>query len=99
MAGASVSVENQRKIVCADFCQGNERFSRRQCVANCITFIMKSYLKRIEEFDRHDVNSVLIFGDTLYQKLRSDGHNQDFLHFADLPEFIVYHGRCFTIRG
>lgn len=22
MAGASVSVENQRKIVCADFCQG-----------------------------------------------------------------------------
>lgn len=53
MAGASVSVENQRKIVCADFCQGNERFSSfsrgRQCVANCITFIMKSYLKRIEE--------------------------------------------------
>lgn len=103
MAGASDSVVNRTKIVCADFCQGNERFSSfsrgRQCVANCITFIMKSYLKRIEEFDSHDVNSVLIYGDTLYQKLRNDGHNQDFLHFSDLPEFIVYHGRCFTISG
>lgn len=103
MAGASDSVVNRTKIVCADFCQGNERFSNfsrgRQCVANCITFIMKSYLKRIEEFDSHDVNSVLIYGNTLYQKLRNDGHNQDFLHFSDLPEFIVYHGRCFTIRG
>lgn len=87
MAGASDSLVNERKIVCADFCQDNERFSSfsrgRQCVGNCITFIMKSYLKRIEEFDRHDVNSVLIYGDTLYQKLCNDGHNQDtFFRFA-----------------
>lgn len=35
-------------------------------MVNCIIFIMKLYLKRIEEFDRYDVNLVLIFGDILY---------------------------------
>lgn len=60
------------KFVSADFCQGDVRFfdsSRgRQCVPNCITFLMKTLLKIIDEFNETDINIILIKGDMLYKK-------------------------------
>ena len=60
--------------VCADFCQGDTRFSiysrGRQCMTNCITFIMESCLTDVTTIGRTDMNMVLIAGDVLYKKLQ-----------------------------
>lgn len=103
MASAELSKLNLRKRLCADFCQGDEcysNFSRgRQCVTNCISFLMKSFLKKIDDFDTQDMNFVLITGDTLYQKLCSEGESHDLLHFSDIPKFILFQSFCFTVYG
>lgn len=103
MASAELSNLNQRKVLFADFCQGDECFSNfsrgRQCVTNCISFLMKSFLKKIDDFDTQDMNFVLITGDTLYQKLRSEGESHDLLHFSDIPKFILFQSFCFTVYG
>lgn len=88
--------------VCADFCQGDTCFSiysrGRQCMTNCITFIMESCLTDVTTIGRTDMNMVLIAGDVLYKKLQKNGQSNELLHFSDLPQFIMYHGNCFTIR-
>lgn len=60
--------------VCADFCQGDTCFSiysrGRQCMTNCITFIMESCLADVTTIGRTDMNMVLIAGDVLYKKLQ-----------------------------
>ena len=103
MASGANTIINQRKVVCADFCQGDERFSScsrgRKCMTNSITFIMKSYLKRIEDTDTQDMYTILLSGDILYRKLYSERQQHDLLNFQDLPELIEYNSRCFTIRG
>ena len=68
-------------------------------MTNSITSIMKSYLKRIEDIDTQDINTILLSGDILYRKLYSERQQHDLLNFQDLPELIEYNGRCFTIRG
>lgn len=86
--------------VCADFCQGDTSFSiysrGRQCMTYCITFIMESCLIDVTTIGRTDMNMVSIAGDLLYKKLQKNGQSNEL--FADLPQFIMCHGNCFTIR-
>lgn len=90
------------KFVCADFCQGDDRFSfssrGRQCVTNCITFMMKTLLKDIDDLSTHDMNTILMRGDTLYRKVHTEDQVNGLLHCEELPDFIIYEGNCFTFR-
>lgn len=57
------------------------------------------FSEKIDDFDTQDMNFVLITGDTLYQKLRSEGESHDLLHFSDIPKFILFQSFCFTVYG
>ena len=67
-------------------------------MTNCITFIMESCLTDVTTIGRTDMNMVLIAGDLLYKKLQKNGQSNELFQFSDLPQFIMYHGNCFTIR-
>lgn len=55
-------------------CQSDTSFSiysrGRQCMTNCITFIMESCLIDVTTIGRTDMNMVSIAGDVLYKKLQ-----------------------------
>lgn len=85
-------------LICsADFHQGSEFFpisSRgKQCVANCMVFLMMSKLRDVESFSKSDLHFILYAGDYIYRDVQSKQiSNYAYLLPSELPQFIFLKG-------
>lgn len=97
--------DSQKRVVQANFSQGDVYLSNesrgKQCMTNCVVFIMQSCLKSFEDIDRNDLNFTLVKGDILYKKMCQYGFlrpNQELLQFSDLPKFVNFKCVSFSIE-
>ena len=83
-------------LVCqANFCQGHSVFpvlSRgKQCMSNCLVFVLLCYVKPASNLNTNDLDSILHIGDVLYRKVlekQSPSNTNEFLLYADLPAYV-----------
>lgn len=94
------------RVVKADYCQSDGQFSSytrgKQCMTNCISFLMFAAIKSLENVDKNDLHFILHKGDLLYRKLSFNGMlraGQDLLLLSDIPEFVNFQRSGFTLKA
>ena len=89
--------QNKEDEMClsGNFHQGSDIFADwtrgRQCVANALVSILFKYIseKEVKEWNPQDINSILLYGDKLYQHVRQDS-DHIYLHPFDLPSHFCF---------
>ena len=85
----------------ADFNQGNELMfgmnAGKQCVAMSLYAIVYKEIKSVNIWDRLMLNSILIFGNSLYGII-SQSINKSYLLLTDVPEFVDIENHVFNLQ-
>ena len=85
----------------ADFNQGNELMfginAGKQCVAMSLCAIVYKEIKSVNIWDRLMLNSILIYGNSLYSII-SQSIDNSYLLLNDVPEFVDIDNHVFNLQ-
>ena len=92
------------KSVAGSYHQGNALIfgsnSGYQCTANALAALIFSLLFAVSEWRTHNVDQILLYGDSLFSNVIHDRYqeNQFFFMASNLPRFANYMGLSLRIR-